>query len=123
MRSWTRTLLGMAIGWGLAAPTDLAISSEVAAQSRPPACELDVELVALVYAPEDPAQSMALVGAKRGRLVRIGSWVGDRQVIAMAPRSVVLGPVEDPCLMRLTDRSPSKPPPRSKRRRRRPRRR
>ena len=123
MMKLKRALIGTAIAWGLAVPAGLAMSSDLAAQSPPPACKLDVELVALVYAPENPAKSMALVGAKRGRLVRIGSWVGDRQVIAMAPRSVVLGPVEDPCLMRLTDRSPSKPPPRSKRRRRRPRRR
>lgn len=116
-------MLGLALCAALAAVTDFGKTSRAKGQSRPPACEADVELVALVYAENDPDRSMALVGAKRSRLVRIGSWIGDRQVIAMGPRSLVLGPVDDPCMARLKERSKHRPATRSKPRRRRSRRR
>jgi hypothetical protein len=70
-----------------------------------------------VYAADDPSRSMALVGVKESSLVRIGSWVGDRRVLDMGPRSLVLGPTDEACLMPLTERSPRRPtrPPRRKR--------
>ena len=71
-------------------------------------CEIDLEVIAILYVPENPTSSMAIVGDKGSSLVRIGSWVGDRRVVQMAARSLVLGPLEDPCVMRLTDRSPQR---------------
>jgi hypothetical protein len=87
---------------------------------QPSECDTALEVIAIIYVPEDPTASMALVGDKGSSLVRIGSWVADRRVVQMEARSLVLGPLEYPCVMRLTDRSPRrKASPRRRSRRRR----
>lgn len=109
MSPWKPFLWGLAICLGLSAISESARATTDETQARPPICEADVELVAVVYAENDRASSFAMVGAKGPRIVRIGSWVEDRQVIGMGPRSLVLGPVEEPCVARLTDRSTTRP--------------
>jgi hypothetical protein len=107
----------------LSAGVGSALASDEAEPVRPPECEAEVEPIAIVYHVENPARSMALVGDNGSNLVRVGSWLGERQVLEIGPRSLVLGPVEDPCLMRLSDRSPERKVPKRRRRRRRSRRR
>jgi len=126
---WKRILhlaalgLVVALGSGLAATASSAVATDGATLPRPPACEGELELIAIVYVADDPSRSMALVGVKGSSLVRIGSWVGDRRVLDMGPRSVVLGPTEDACFMRLTERSPRRPTRLPRRRRSRSKRR
>ena len=122
MPKWKRilhlTALGLVIaGLGLTSTASSEVATAGVTLPRPPACEGELELIAIVYVVDDPARSMALVGVKGSSLVRIGSWIGDRRVLDMGPRSLVLGPTEDACLMRLTERSTRRPirPPRRKR--------
>jgi hypothetical protein len=128
VKSWKRILRSVAVcltitlGFAPSATADSATTDDDGVLPRPPACEDGLELVAIVCAVEDPTRSMALVGAKRSRLVQIGSWLGERQVLDLGPRSLVLGPVEDPCIARLTERSTRRQAT-PRRRRSRPRRR
>lgn len=101
-----RTLFLLATMTALAAPTRAQTVDGATLLPQPSECDTDLEVIAILYAPENPTSSMALVGDKGSRLVRIGSWVADRRVIQMEARSLVLGPLDDSCLMRLTDRSP-----------------
>lgn len=100
-----------------------ALASDEKETVRPPDCDAKVEPIAIVYHVENPDRSMALVGDNGSNLVRVGSWLGERQVLEIGPRSLILGPVEEPCLMRLSDRTPERKVPKRRRRRRRPRRR
>jgi hypothetical protein len=113
------TVVGMAVAVGsaLTSTARSAVATDGPILPRPPACEGELELIAIVYVAEDPARSMALVGIKGSSLVRVGSWIGDRRVLDMGPRSLVLGPTDDACLVRLTERSPRRPtrPPRRRR--------
>lgn len=105
----------------LVGPARVHAADDDDALPQPSECDVALDVIAIVYVPEDPTSSMALVGKKGSSLVRIGSWVADRRIIQMEARSLVLGPLEDPCVMRLTDRSPQRKA--SSRRRRRSRRR
>ena len=122
---WHVLALGLAVllGSGLSTWASTAAASGDAEIPRPPPCEGELEVIGIVYVVEDPARSMAMVGTKGSNLVRVGSWIGERQVLDMGPRSLVLGPAEDACLMRLTDRSPVRRTRSSRRGRRRSRRR
>ena len=105
------------------APSAAADEADEASETvRLTECEAEVELIAIVYVAEQPTQSMALVGAKRGSLVRVGSWLGERQILDINPRTMVLGPIGDACFVRLQDRTTTKPPPRRRRSRRKRRR-
>jgi len=86
-----------------------------AKEPRPPACEEDLELVGLVYVPKDPARSLIMVGDKGSRLVRVGETIQGRKVLDVGPRTVYLGPSEDPCVERLTERNTRKPARRRRR--------
>lgn len=103
----------------------LSAASAQAMDWAPPLCEVEVDLVGMVYVVDTPDRSFALVGASQGRLVRIGSFVGGREVLEMEPTSLWLGPAEDPCLLRLSHegkqrvapkRSPRRPKRKSRRR-------
>jgi hypothetical protein len=108
----------IAIAWVASAVCTASLAADDASESvRLSECENELELVAIVYVAENPQRSMALVGAKRGSLVRVGSWLGERQILDIAPRTLVLGPVGDACFVRLQDRSTTKPPPRRRSRR------
>jgi hypothetical protein len=112
VNSWKRALQGVAVclcatlGLALPATSDSATSDDDLVLPLPPECEGELELVAIVYVADDPTRSMALVGAKRSHLVQIGGWIGERRVLDVGPRSLVLGPIDEPCLARLTERSP-----------------
>ncbi|MBW2508278.1 MAG: hypothetical protein JRE81_06585 [Deltaproteobacteria bacterium] len=104
-----RRSAAVGLGWGLFLGASPALATDDPTFPPPPACEGELELIAIVYVADDPARSMALVGIKGSSLVRIGSWVGERRVLALGPRSLVLGPAEDACVMRLAQRSPRRP--------------
>lgn len=81
---------------------------------RPSLCEVELDLVGMVYVVEDPDRSFALVGSPQGRLVRIGSFVAGREVLEMEPTSLWLGPAEDPCLLRLSHEGKQRVTPKRK---------
>jgi len=114
-----RILATIAIGWAISGSSTTATAEEPEDTIHLSECETELELVAIVYVAEDPARSMALVGAKRSSLVRVGSWLGERPILEIEPRTVVLGPVADACFVRLQDRSTTRPPPRRRSRRKR----
>lgn len=116
-------MAALALGSGLAGVVSAQEPEDDAVLPLPPACEGELELIGIVYVVEDPERSMAMVGTKGSNLVRVGSWLGDRQILDIGPRLLVMGPEEDPCLMRLTDRTPVRKVRRTPRRRRRSRRR
>jgi hypothetical protein len=59
--------------------------------------------MAVVHNERQPTRSFAMVvrTGKEGRMIRRGSYVEGRRVLAVLPNSLVLGPPEAPCVLRL----------------------
>jgi len=120
LTAWKPALLALAAGFGLS----VAVGSTAAAQAvgwGPPLCDVEVDLLGMVYVVDEPEQSFALVGLTEAKLVRIGSFVAAREVLEMEPRSLLLGPAEDPCLLRLSHAGKQRVTPKPRPRRRKPR--
>ncbi len=62
-------------------------------------CEVEAELVAVVYNPRKPERSFALVaqGRNPARLVGVGSWVEGMRVVAIRPKALWLDAENDAC--------------------------
>lgn len=92
-----------------------------------PRCEVEVDLMAVVYNDRTPERSFAMVAEARGlgRMVGVGSLVAGKPILAILPRAVWLGPERSMCWIpldhegkqRVSSRKRAKK--RSKRRRRR----
>ena len=63
-----------------------------------PRCTGTTELMAVVYNQRKPDASLAMIaGGESPRMVRIGSRVEDRLVVAILPQALWLGPAGSPC--------------------------
>lgn len=62
-------------------------------------CEVQVDLMAVVYDHREPRRSIAMVvhGRNNGRVVRVGSRVAGLPVLAVLPEALWLGTQEAPC--------------------------
>lgn len=82
-----------------------------------PKCEGAPEVIAVVYNDKRPERSFAMIaGDGGGRMVRIGSRVTGKLVVAILPQAVWLGPERSPCWIPLGYEGPQtvEPPPSNK---------
>lgn len=105
--------------WGHATATALLVSAQsmvpARVDARPPHCTLSAQLMAVVYNERQPTRSFAMVvrSGKEGRMIRRGSYVEGRRVLAVLPRALLLGPPEAPCVLRLQHAGTQTATPRS----------
>lgn len=120
------------IALALALPAPVDASPGLGDTSAAPRCEVDAELMAVVYNEDDPDRSFAmLIGGKRtdGWMVSTTSYVAGRPVMAVLPEALWLGPVDSLCWMPLAHeghqrvRAPKKRRHKKKRKRKRRRKR
>jgi hypothetical protein len=86
-----------------------------------PTCKTDFRLSGAVFDARHPERSFALVEVKkneRASLVRVGSWLGGFQILAVEPRGILLRDANGACWLRLVGdpaargRQAPPPPPR-----------
>lgn len=78
-----------------------AQQAPVQAPAQPPRCSTKVQLMGVVHNDRRPARSFAMVirPGQQSRMVKRGSRVDGRKVLAIGARAILLGPDATPCVL------------------------